>query len=173
LDSDTSAHASPDNPQRPISRQLNWMYPKDICHWITNFCGWGATEEKDHKYAFRGLAEDCQIMAQTHDDKPIGWEELYHSTTEYIIKQRKNLHFICLWGGGKRHTSLPSWVPDLTVPYGTNPALLPMITWRAYDASSGGDFQGDISVRILTAKGARVGQCRVRPRENNKTTRRA
>jgi len=112
LDGDTSAHASPDNPQRPISRQFELEVCKRYLPLDHQFPLLGSTKEKDHKYAFLGLAEDARLR----------------------------LKLMMIW----------------------NPALLPMITWRAYDASSGSDFEGDISGRILTAKRARVGQCRVR-----------
>jgi len=161
----------------------------DIGFWIGQFHEWETTDPKDRVYAYLPLDDNCPIEPSKLP-KDLPFTEVFRLVTEYVVTSTGGLDFICLGRAqprrklegtrkGKRncfsssrnsHRELPSWVPDLSQPFRSNPPLPPVNFGlrTAFRASNGRPFQGtfdDISSttkrgdrqRALTLIARRVG----------------
>ncbi|KAI8631498.1 heterokaryon incompatibility protein-domain-containing protein [Xylariaceae sp. FL1651] len=138
----------------------------DIGFWIGQFHGWGSTDPKDRVYAYLALDEDCPIQPSKLA-KDISFTQLYRLVTEYVLTTTGGLDFICLGRAHPRQPGLPSWVPDFSKSYGTNPALPPANFGlrTSFKASNGRLFEGTFedlnsisSQRVLKIVARHVGR---------------
>jgi hypothetical protein len=132
----------------------------DIGFWIGQFHEWESTDHRDRVYAYLSFDENCPLQPRQLP-KDLPFTDVYRLVTEYVVTSSGGLDFICLGRAhprrkldqtpeGKSHSSssshreLPSWVPDLSQPFGSNPPLPPVNfgARTAFRASNGRAFQG-------------------------------
>ena len=132
-----------------------------IAPWIYKFHSWGSTKKKDRIIAYLGLASDYR-----GEFSQVEWQDLYTQTTIHVIKVEGYTDFICLGRGPDRDPELPTWVPDVSIPYSAEARTGPLwCGWgsthrKKYKASNDTPFQGSIytSNNRLEVRARKVGE---------------
>jgi hypothetical protein len=132
-----------------------------MASWLQKFHAWGCQDKEDRILAFIGLYHDYQ--GELFGMK---WKEMYIKVTTAVLDGEGFTDFIALGRGPYRDPTLPSWVPDLSVPYTLEAQAPPLwCGWgtvkhgRKYNSSNDTKFDGsiDINTNVLTVRARKVG----------------
>ncbi|EPE32591.1 ankyrin and HET-containing protein [Glarea lozoyensis ATCC 20868] len=132
-----------------------------MASWLQKFHAWGCQDKEDRILAFIGLYHDYQ-----GELFGVEWKEMYTRVTTAVLEAEGYTDFLALGRGPYRDPTLPSWVPDLSVPY-TSEAQDPPLWcgWgtvkhgRKFNSSADTKFDGsiDINTNLLTVRARLVG----------------